>query len=1459
MPFQVNRLNAGLVIFMALLVASTASAAVFRVPTDRQLVEQSDLIVIATPTSSRVELGDSGVPETITTMRVEKRIAGQSGAVIEVRERGGWFAGRGAIVMGSPQFEEGERVFLFLEQTASGQFRSSGMALGKFDFVEHDGETLLVRGLEEGSVCALSADGSIGHDVVRTTAFADWTREMVTKGDSQIRYESAVSHENIAAANRAGVSLSTTHRGDYLLPGNGSSGTKPVRWNGPTMSYKTNGSQPGVDGLAGSQAAASAWSSATPDVSIGVSASSCSGSCERQPTQGGDMAIILGGSPSDVSGTVGESFVAGVLYWASNSSYTLDGESFYPIVHADIIVSTNLSPNQQLFNAIVTHEMGHALGLRHSNSGSPSSTNAIMNSTLSENNPPGANLKTWDLDAIQTVYGDGPACRVVDITNQSSGRTIGYMSSTSLSVSVSSNTTSPTYQWYKGTTNNFGTATAINGAVSSTYNTGPLSTGTYYFWAKVTNECSSESTTAISITVSSCEPALIVTEPSDVEIQAGSTTTLKVTADGSSPLSFQWYRGDRGNTGSPVIGATSSTYKTVALNATSKYWVKVSNSCGGENSRTVTVTVAGGCELPVITTQPASKSVPEGTQVTLSVSATGTNGILSYAWFRIDGETSTPVGSNSPSFVTPAVTTELKYFVSVSDSCGSVVSNVATVAPVGCQPPTIDSITPNAFIRWGDSATLHVSASGDGPFTYQWYAGIAPDTSAPIAGATSSTYQTTSLTERSFFWVRVANGCDATNSGTVVMEPQCLPPAAPSIGVAPAEAQTGMPYMVSWPSQPGVTSYEVQESTTPEFSSPSTFDVDGHSREFLKIVAAPTRFYYRVRGIAECDGSIGSYSQVISVTVVPPPAPTSTEFDVVVPFETTTPVSLSVFVPGTGADIPFTIETTIDWLTVLPSSGILPAAGRTFEVIGDVTQMQLGSNTGSFTVVFGSSGKSASNSHGTTVPVTVSLVTPVSTAKKTTPSDNSLILLGVAHAVGSNSSLWQSDVRLLNIGTSPASLSLKYVPAGAAGVQNVKSTAMQLKGGVNTAFNDVVKNVYGVGSTGESQVGSLEVQPASSGSLATIASSRTFNRSSSGTFGQFIPAIPYFKFIGRSEGSTPRSRLSMQQISQSDKFRTNVAILEASGSPVSVVVSVFDTAGKRIADLPYNLGPGELKNLNGILAANDITLEEGRLELSVTGGEGRVNAYASVVDNRSNDPFLVPAVDLNETSNTRWVLPGMADFQTGQASWRSDVRIFNAGTTTARPTLTFYPQGGGTPAVANATIAAGETLVLNSLLRETFGLTSIGGALHITTASAAPLVATARTYDLQTSGTYGQFIPAVTPEQAFGADSRPTYILQLEESEFFRSNLGLTEVTGKSVLLKVSASVPGAKTSVSTQVGLNGFGFTQLNRVLTSFLGTGTAFNGRVTVEVIGGEGRIAAYGSVIDNTTQDPTYVPGQ
>ena len=51
---------------------------------------------------------------------------------------------------------------------------------------------------------------------------------------------------------------------------------------------------------------------------------------------------------------------------------------------------------------------------------------------------------------------------------------------------------------------------------------------------------------------------------------------------------------------------------------------------------------------------------------------------------------------------------------------------------------------------------------------------------------------------------------------------------------------------------------------------------------------------------------------------------------------------------------------------------------------------------------------------------------------------------------------------------------------------------------------------------------------------------------------------------------------------------------------------------------------------------------------------------------------------------------------------------------------------------------------------------------------------------------------------------------------------------------------------------------TDLARILSS-LNAGNTYNARIIVRVTSGSGRVTAYGSVVDNLTSDPTYVPAQ
>lgn len=174
-------------------------------------------------------------------------------------------------------------------------------------------------------------------------------------------------------------------------------------------------------------------------------------------------------------------------------------------------------------------------------------------------------------------------------------------------------------------------------------------------------------------------------------------------------------------------------------------------------------------------------------------------------------------------------------------------------------------------------------------------------------------------------------------------------------------------------------------------------------------------------------------------------------------------------------------------------------------------------------------------------------------------------------------------------------------------------------------------------------------------------------------------------------------------------------------------------------------------------------------------------------------------------------------------------------------------------------LAPGEVRALDDVLVSEFGLPSgSGGVLHVEAGTAGALGITTRTYNQTDDGTYGQFIPAFSEADAVGLGDPGLQLLQVEQSEEFRTNLGLAEVMGSPVTVEITAIAPGALAAPRIEWPLRANEYTQLNSVLGS-MGFGRAKNVRLQVRVISGQGKVVAYASVIDNVTQDPTYVPAQ
>jgi hypothetical protein len=783
-------------------------------------------------------------------------------------------------------------------------------------------------------------------------------------------------------------------------------------------------------------------------------------------------------------------------------------------------------------------------------------------------------------------------------------------------------------------------------------------------------------------------------------------------------------------------------------------------------------------------------------------------------------------------------------------------NNTSTFSPVNFSWKEVAGAT---------SYKLLISVDG-GAFTT-----LATTQSAHADDATVPTGSIDWMVEASF-----GNNCPKTSSTpnhlTVLAKPQgCVVPVAPAI-FSPSSASSGITYTIRWQQVAGGDSYMLQESGRGDFTDADSISSTDDNADFKHTNATdtPLAFYYRVRALSNCGAQPSAFSGVVAVIILPAKT-AGNQLTGAIPADSPQIVTYTIHIDAAFAGASFVATPNQPWLTVTPSSGTVPAAGLDLTVTANTTGLPLGTSLGSIAistnpVTSGSRAKTQVSTVNTTV--SVSLVQPVQSKPNSSPPPDALIIPAIAHADGINSK-FQSDVRVTNTAPQTMKYQITFTPSGENGAKDARQTTLDVDAGKTVALDDILSTWFNSGAV-NGAIGTLEVRPltqataasssasalAALANIATFASSRTYNATSNGTFGQYIPAIPFANFIGSASDSTKSPILSLQQIAQSASFRTNLGIVEGSGNPAAVLVSVFGGDGKKVTEFPVNLAAGQHVQLNSFLAARNVTMSDGRVQVKVTSPTGKVTAYASVLDNLTNDPLLVTPVAISQSGSSKYVIPGVADLNNGLANWRSDTRVYNTSDKTVNATLSFYSQSGGAPKTKDITLAPNEVKQLDNTLATVFGITNDGGALHITTANAVNLITSARTYNQTANGTYGQFISGVTPAEATPIGGRALQILQVEESDRYRSNVGVVEVNGKSATVELLIVPSDGRVAAKLSFDLAPNEFRQFNSLLKSL---GTTYNARVTMRVTGGEGRITAYASVIDAITQDPTFVPAQ
>ena len=342
-----------------------------------------------------------------------------------------------------------------------------------------------------------------------------------------------------------------------------------------------------------------------------------------------------------------------------------------------------------------------------------------------------------------------------------------------LSVTAHAGTPILAYQWQSSPDGSTGWSNV--GSNSSSYNTGSLSTTTYYRVIVSASGIGCTTTTSAVATVTVVTDPEISIQPVGTTLCSGGSWGMSVTATGdplTGSLNYQWQVSTTGlGSWSNATGSsTGSSYTAGPLTSTAYYRVLVSQASSG------CLTVSGNATItvvpdPTIDVHPSGGFICyEGTW-NLSVTAHGGTPSLHYQWqSSADGSTGwADVGLDQNIYTTAVLTSTTYYRVIVSATgidCGTTVSTNAKVTVV--EDPTIDVNPVSQTICNGDTWNMSVTAHGGTPsLHYQWQSSADGLSGWTNVGTDQNSYTTAALTTSTYYRVLVSatgNGCDQTTS-----------------------------------------------------------------------------------------------------------------------------------------------------------------------------------------------------------------------------------------------------------------------------------------------------------------------------------------------------------------------------------------------------------------------------------------------------------------------------------------------------------------------------------------------------------------------------------------------------------------------------------------------------------------------------------------------------------------------
>jgi PKD repeat protein len=451
----------------------------------------------------------------------------------------------------------------------------------------------------------------------------------------------------------------------------------------------------------------------------------------------------------------------------------------------------------------------------------------------------------------------------------------------------------------------------------------------------------------------------------------------------------------------------------------------------------------------------------------------------------------------------------------------------------------------------------------------------------------------------------------------------------------------------------------------------------------------------------------------------------------------------------------------------------------------------------------------------------------------------------IAHAPGAGTSKWRSNIGVVNRSGATANLTLLFVPYAAGSTVTRTHT---LANGATFEWADVLVSLFGFADSANTK-GTVKI----TSDREIVAMARTYNQAASGTFGQYYPALT------AAQGITSSQPAVLPLLKKNTAFRANVGFQNLGPDSCSGEVKLFNAAGAQVGSTRTLTASGDkyIQEDDVFTKAGAGTQDVAYARVQPTTAGCKAWFFGSVVDAVTNDPTTIPQ-QLSQ-AGPFWI-PSIAHAPgAGTSKWRSNIAVVNRSGATANLTLVFVPYAAGSTVTRNHSLANNATVEWADVLVSLFGFADSAntkGTVKIT--SDRSIYAMARTYNQATSGTFGQYYPALVAADA-RTNGQTAVLPLLKKSADFRSNtgfqnLGTAQCTGTVKLYNAAGAQVGSTRTLTAATDK----YIQEDDVFSK-AGAGNQQPAYAVVEITTAGGKAWWFGSVIDAVTNDPTTIPQQ